>query len=183
MRKVLLTIVVVLAVSFVLVAQSGRRKDPVPVPTPTPEEKPVGTKPKSADPQAAPVTAEKNEEYRCTEDGTLAHMIDDGIKRGFEPKDVDTRAEVTFRPEPKYTEQARRMGVQGIVVLKLLLISEGTIDRVFVVRPLPFGLTENAIRAACAVKFKPAIKEGEKVDQWVTIEYGFSLTRSSIYGP
>jgi len=183
MRKALLTIVVILGASSVLVAQSGRRKDPVPVPTPTPEEKPVGTSPKSADPKAPPVTAEKNEEYRCTEDGTLAHVIEDGVTRGFQPKQVDTQAEITSRPEPKYTEQARRMGVQGVVVLKLLLMSEGNVDRIFVVRPLPFGLTESAIRAACAVKFKPAIKEGEKVDQWVTVEYGFSLTKSSIYGP
>jgi TonB family protein len=183
MRKALLTIIAILGASSVLVAQSGRRKDPVPVSTPTPEEKPIGTNPKSADPKAPPVTAEKNEEYRCTEDGTLAHIIDEGVKRGFQPKDVDTQAEVTFRPEAKYTEQARKMGVQGVVVLKLLLMPDGKIDRVFVVRPLPFGLTESAIRAACAVKFKPAIKEGEKVDQWFTIEYGFSLTKSSIYGP
>ena len=100
MRNVLLIIVVILGAASVLVAQSGRRKDPVPVPTPTPEEKPVGTNPKSVDPKAPPVTAEKNEEYRCTEDGTLAHVIDDGVKRGFQPKEVDTQAEITFRPEP-----------------------------------------------------------------------------------
>lgn len=75
------------------------------------------------------------------------------------------------------------MGVQGAVVLKVLLASNGKLDRVRVVRRLPFGLTENAIRAACEIKFKPAMKAGKEVSQWVTLEYGFSLANSSILGP
>jgi TonB family protein len=75
------------------------------------------------------------------------------------------------------------MGVQGVVILKVLLGENGGLDRVRVVRRLPFGLTENAIRAACEIKFKPAIKAGKEVSQWVTLEYGFSLANSSILGP
>jgi protein TonB len=142
-------------------------------PTPTPVE-----------PKAPPVTALKNEDYGCTNDGTLAHLIDDpAAVKGYQAKEVDTRAEITERPDPRYTEEARRAGVQGRVVVKVLLRANGTIDRIRVVRRLPYGLTESAIRAACGIKFKPAIKGGEKVPQWVTVEYGFMLSRSSIYGP
>lgn len=184
MLKILaLTTAVIISVSSVLVAQSGRRKTPIAAPAPSPEALPNEPEPKASDPKAPAVTAEKNQEYGCTDDGTLAHILDDGITRGFQPKEVDTRVEILARPEPKYTEEARRIGVQGIVILKLLLTSEGKIDRVRVVRRLPYGLTENAIRAACAVKFKPAIKDGVEVDQWVDIEYGFSLAKSSIFGP
>ena len=93
------------------------------------------------------------------------------------------KAQVTDRPEPKYPRDARRVGVQGLVVLKLLALPDGKIDRVRVVRRLPFGLTENAILAACEIKFKPAMKAGQPVAQWITVEYGFRLAESSIFGP
>jgi hypothetical protein len=50
-----------------------------------------------------------------------------------------------------------------------------------VVRRLPYGLTENAIRVACKIKFKPAMKDGVQVSQWLNVEYAFRLADSSIY--
>ena len=129
------------------------------------------------------MTAEKDQDYSCTSDGTLAHLLDQGNVQGFTPKEVDTKAEITSKPDPTYTREARRMGVQGIVVLKVLLLPDGKLDRVRVVRKLPFGLTENAIFAACQIKFKPAIKEGKEVPQWATLQYGFRIANSSIFGP
>jgi periplasmic protein TonB len=163
-------------------AQSGRRTVPVatPAPTPTPEAKPSPT---PSLPSGSPVTAEKDEDYRCTDDGTLAHLLDQDQAIGYSPKEVDVKAEVTAKPEPGYTREARRAGVQGVVVLKVLLLGEGKLDRVRVVRRLPYGLTENAIRAACEIRFKPALKGGQPVSQWVTLEYGFRLANSSIFGP
>lgn len=162
-------------------AQSGRRAKPaVATATPTPEEKPS---PAPSLPSRSQVTAEKDQDYRCTDDGTLAHLLDHDQVAGYSPKEVDVKAEVTSRPEPDYTREARRVGVQGVVVLKVLLTGDGKIDRVRVVRRLPYGLTENAIRAACEIKFKPAMKGGQPVSQWVAIEYGFRLANSSIFGP
>jgi periplasmic protein TonB len=161
-------------------AQSGRRTVPVPTPapTPTPEAKPSPT----PSLPSGQVTAEKDQDYRCTDDGTLAHLLDQDVA-GYSPKEVDVKAEITAKPDPGYTREARRVGVQGDVVLKLLLRDDGKLDRVRVVRRLPYGLTENAIRAACGVKFKPAIKAGQPVSQWVTVQYGFRLADSSIFGP
>ena len=177
MRSALILILIFGTVAF---AQSGRRARPAPTPqpTPTPEVKPS--------PPALPseqVTAEKDQDYRCTSDGSLAHLLDPPEVAGFMPKEVDVKAEILSRPEPGYTREARRAGMQGNVVLKLLLLANGKIDRVRVVRRVPFGLTENAIRAACGIKFKPAIKAGAEVSQWVTLEYAFRLANSSIFGP
>jgi periplasmic protein TonB len=163
-------------------AQSGRRTiaPPAPTPAPTPEAKPSPT------PSLAPrsqVTAEKDQDYSCTDDGTLAHLLDQANVGGFTAKEVDVKAEVLERPNPDYTREARRVGVQGMVVLKVLLRPDGKIDRVRVVRRLPYGLTENAIRAACQIKFKPAIKAGQPVSQWIVAEYAFRLANSSIFGP
>jgi TonB family protein len=129
------------------------------------------------------VTADKDQDYRCTEDGTLAHLLDPPKVTAFTIKEVDAKAEITARAEPKYTRDARRIGVEGLVVLKLLALPDGKIDRIRVVRRLPYGLTENAILAACEIKFKPAMKAGQPVAQWMQLEYVFRLAESSIFGP
>ena len=177
MRSALILILIFGTVAF---AQSGRRAKPAPAPTPTPtpEAKTTTTAPPSEQ-----VTAERDQDYRCTSDGSLAHLLDPPEVAGFSPKEVDVKAEILKRPEPGYTREARRAGVQGNVVLRVLLLANGKIDRVRVVRPGPYGLTENAIRAACEIKFKPAIKAGKEVSEWVQLEYAFRLANSSIYGP
>jgi protein TonB len=163
-------------------AQSGRRTVPVatPAPTPTPEAKPSPT---PSLPSREMVTAEKDQDYRCSDDGTLAHLLDSDQAAGYEAKEVDVKAEITAKPLPGYTREARRAAVQGVVVLKVLLLGDGKLDRVRVVRRLPYGLTENAIRVACEIKFKPAMKAGQPVAQWVTLQYAFRLAESSIFGP
>ena len=163
-------------------AQSGRRNKTAPPPVPTPSAQPSPS-PTPSLPANSQVTAEKNKDYSCTDDGTLAQLLEESSVVAYSVKEVDTKAEITARPEPGYTREARRMGVQGVVTLRLLLLPNGKIDRIKVVRALPFGLTENALRAACEVKFKPAIKAGNPVAQWVTIQYGFQLANSSIFGP
>ena len=178
MRSALILILICGTFAF---AQSGRRARPAaPTPTPTPEEKPSPTP--SAPPREQ-VTAERDQDYSCTSDGSLAHLLDPPEVAGFTPKEVDVKAEITARPEPVYTREARRAAIQGNVVLKVLLLANGKIDRIRVVRRVPYGLTENAIRAACEIKFKPAMKAGKEVSQWVTLEYAFRLANSSILGP
>ena len=179
MKVVLIVILVFVTTTF---AQSGRRKIAVPTPTPvpTPEEKPSPT---SSLPPRVQVTAERGQDYSCTSDGTLAHLLDPPEVAGFSDKEVDVKAEITAKPLPGYTREARRAGVEGQVILKVLLLANGKLDRVRVVRRLPLGLTENAIHAACEIKFKPAMKAGKEVSQWVTVQYAFRLTSSSIYGP
>ena len=90
---------------------------------------------------------------------------------------------MTAKPKPSYTKEARRIGVQGFVTLRVLLSASGKISRVRVVKGLRAGLTENAIRAACKMEFKPAIKDGQRVSQWITAEYIFRLADSSIFAP
>ena len=178
--KVALTLILIFGTSAFV--QSGRRKNPSPAPAPevTPSPSPTPSLPASSQ-----VTAEKNEDYRCTDDGTLARILDGHDVVAFSPKEVDTKAEITAKPNPMYTREARRVGAQGLVTLKVLLLPNGTLDRVRVIKGIPYsyGLNENAIRAACKVEFKPAIKDGKPVPQWVTLEYTFRLANSSIFGP
>src|SRR5215510_2888423 len=140
MRTALILILIFGTLAF---AQSGRRARPAaPTPTPTPEEKPSPTP--SAPPREQ-VTAERDQDYRCTSDGSLAHLLDPPEVAGFAPKEVDVKAEITARPEPGYPREGPRVGNQGHVVPKVPAVANGKIDRIRVVRRVPYGLTENAI--------------------------------------
>lgn len=181
-----IALVAIVVLSSLAYSQSGRRvretRDPVPPSVPEVNE----PKPKpAAQEEPPPVTAEKNQDYRCTEDGSLARIlettpIDELV---VSAKEVDVRAVITAKPKPSYTKEARRKGVQGFVTLKVLLSARAKIARVRVVKGLPAGLTENAIRAACKIEFKPAVKASQPVAQWLTAEYVFRLADSSIFAP
>jgi protein TonB len=181
-----IALVAIFVFSSFAYSQSGRRAKETIAPVPPPAQEVNEPKPKpTSQKEPPPVTAEKNQDYRCTEDGSLGRILEtDPIDElVVSPKAVDVRAVITAKPKPSYTKEARRNGVQGFVTLKVLLSARGKIARVRVVKGLPAGLTENAIRAACKMEFKPAIKDGQPVAQWLTAEYVFRLADSSIFTP
>jgi TonB family protein len=182
--KKLFSLLVIIMLSALVSAQSGRRSREITVPVaqPPPVEE-AAPQPNPAPAPAAPATAERNQDYRCTEDGSLERILDPEVGEVLSSKKVDTRLVITAKPQPSYTKEARRLGVQGFVELKTLLAPDSKVARVRVVKGLPAGLTENAIRAACKMKFKPALKDGQPVAQWVTAEYVFRLADSSIFSP
>ncbi len=183
--KKFLPFALVLFLSVIINAQSGRRAKQIVVPvSPPPAEAtaPASTAPQNPTPE---VTAEPNQDYRCTEDGSLDRILErsEAEPKVFSSRDVDARATILSRPQPTYTKEARRNGVQGFVVLKALLSAEARVDQIRIIKRLPAGLTENAIRVACKIKFKPAMKNGQPVSQLVTVEYVFRLAHSSIFAP
>lgn len=175
----------ILVFSSVGYSQSGRRARDIKVPGPSPAPEATEAKPKPEPIEPPPVTAEKDQDYRCSEDGSLARILekDDVGELVVSPKDVDTRVVITAKPKPTYTREARRDGVQGFVTLKVLLSARGKIARIRILKGLPAGLTENAIRAACKIEFKPATKGGQAVAVWLNVEYVFRLADSSIFSP
>jgi len=90
-------------------------------------------------------------------------------------KQVDTKARLVKKPEPAYTEKARRAQITGTVILKCIFASDGTVKNIRVVSGLPYGLTERAIEAARKIKFIPAMKDGKNVSMWMQLEYNFNL--------
>lgn len=168
----------VLILTASVYAQSGRRGTTIVVPVPPPEV----VEPKATVPAgSAPVSAQKNEDYRCTDDGSLAVILPTEAEEEVAKEKPDTPAQILSKPTPSYTKEARRLGVQGQVILKVLLSSQARISRIRVHRGLPAGLTENAIHAACKIKFKPALKNGVAVSRWVTVEYAFRVSQPSIF--
>src|ERR1043165_216050 len=93
----------------------------------------------------------------------------------FTGKDVTTKARLISKPEPQYTEDARKNQITGTEVLKVAFASSGQVTNIRTVSGLPYGLTERAIAAARQIKFAPATKDGHQVSMWMQLEYTFNL--------
>jgi TonB family protein len=84
-------------------------------------------------------------------------------------------AEILSKPTPAYTEEARRMRVEGEVLLEVILEASGHIRVVRVVRGLGHGLDESAVRAAEQINFKPAMRDGQPADSSAVLHIIFQL--------
>ena len=78
---------------------------------------------------------------------------------------------------PKYTAEAMRAKVQGVVWLDAVVLADGTVGDVQVTKSLDpvFGLDAEAIKAARQWRFVPGTRFGEPVAVLVTIELTFTL--------
>jgi TonB family protein len=95
--------------------------------------------------------------------------------RPFRQSEVTKKAVITFKPEPGFTEWARRFNVTGVVRLRAILHSSGEMRNISVVKTLPHGLTGKSLAAARQMRFEPAQKDGRAVSQYVVLEYNFNI--------
>jgi TonB family protein len=93
----------------------------------------------------------------------------------FSPKEVMQKARVLQKPEPQYTEAARKAGVTGTVALRATFSANGQVEHILVLKALGYGLTTQAVQAARRVEFNPAMKDGRPVSTYVQFEYNFNL--------
>ena len=93
----------------------------------------------------------------------------------YKGSEVDTKARLVSKPEPVYTEAAKKRGIVGTVILKVVFSASGKVTNIRVVQGMPHGLTERAIVAARQLKFIPATREGKYVSLWMQLEYNFNL--------
>lgn len=87
--------------------------------------------------------------------------------------------EILSKPDPVYTEAARKLGLQGEIVLSVIFTASGSLRVVRVVEGLGHGLDEAACHAAEAIRFKPAQRGGKPVDFPATLRVVFQLAGSS----
>jgi TonB family protein len=79
------------------------------------------------------------------------------------------------KPNPVYSEEARRLGLEGEVLIDVVFPASGAVRVVRVTKGLGHGLDEAAIRAARQIRFKPALQQGKPVDFPATVHIVFQL--------
>src|SRR5215472_16755818 len=86
-----------------------------------------------------------------------------------------TPVEITFKPNPVYTQEAPDMKLEGEVLLEVGFSANGTLHVNRVVKGLGHGLDEAAIAAANKIRFKPALRYGQPVDSTAVVHVMFQL--------
>ena len=76
---------------------------------------------------------------------------------------------------PEFTDDARRQGIEGDVVLEIVVRADGRVGDVRVVQGLGGGLNRNAIAAVKQWQFSPARRHGVPVDVMVEVAVAFTL--------
>ncbi len=86
-----------------------------------------------------------------------------------------TPAEILAKPTPVYTAEAKKLRIEGEVLLEVVFESSGKLRVVRVVRGLGHGLDEAAIHAAEQIRFKPAVRDGQPADSNGVLHVVFQL--------
>jgi TonB family protein len=110
----------------------------------------------------------------CGSGGSQGNNLEDP-DRIYPLRQVTERARVLLKPEPQYTEAARRNAITGSVVLRVVFSRTGEVTNIRAIQALPFGLTERAITAARLIRFRPATRDGRPVNVYMQLEYNFNL--------
>lgn len=84
-------------------------------------------------------------------------------------------ATLLSKVEPLPTEISVKARVQGVVSIRASVDENGDVIGREVVKGLPFGLTEQALKAIRDWKFTPAMRDGQAVPSSVCLETTFSL--------
>ena len=96
-----------------------------------------------------------------------------------------TPLKITKKLSPTYTDEARKAGVEGTVILKVIFLSTGNIGKITYVEPagqgilkdplLKYGLVDKAIEAAKRIEFEPATRDGVPIAVVKMVAYNFTL--------
>jgi TonB family protein len=86
-----------------------------------------------------------------------------------------TPPKAVYSPDPEYSEQARKAGLQGACLLSLTVQSDGTPTDIQVTKSLGMGLDEKSIEAIRNWRFEPARRDGIAIPGKITIETTFHL--------
>ncbi|HWA93600.1 MAG TPA: TonB family protein [Terracidiphilus sp.] len=90
-------------------------------------------------------------------------------------KPQSTNLEVLSKPPVRYTAEAKQLGVQGDVILRVTFTANGRVLVHGIVHGLGHGLDQEAERVAEQIRFKPATRDGRAVDLTTNITITFQL--------
>ena len=95
----------------------------------------------------------------------------------YRPGSGVTLPELVREVKPNYTNDAMRAKVQGVVVVECVVLPDGTVTDVKIIKSLDkvFGLDDEAVKTARQWRFSPGRRLGQPVAVVIQIELSFIL--------
>jgi protein TonB len=79
---------------------------------------------------------------------------------------VRTTPQLIFKPEPTYTADAKAAHIEGQVMVRIKVSSNGTVTVLGVQKGLGHGLDQSALQSAQGCRFKPAVDANGNPTDW-----------------
>ena len=79
-----------------------------------------------------------------------------------------------------YADRARRAGLEGEILLKIVVTAEGSVDKVRVLRRLGSSLDEEAASTVRQWWFSPASRQGTPVAVIVAVDFSFGSANCEV---
>lgn len=100
------------------------------------------------------------------------------IATTIDPLPIDptiTPMKILTKPTPRYTDKARSDNISGTITMALFFAETGRITHALILKGLGSGLNSEALRAAYAITFEPAKKDGKPFSQIKIVTYNFTI--------
>lgn len=140
------------------------------------------TPPKEEAKPAVPIEAESEEEVEAqtiaeTEFEEVYTTPEDAVEAPIvEFYALEEYPEPKYNPQPTYPRFAREKEWEGKVIVRVLLRTDGTVERAELKSPSPYETLNNAaLEKAREWTFTPAKQRGRPVRVWVNIPFTFTL--------
>lgn len=76
---------------------------------------------------------------------------------------------------PNYTDDGRRLHIEGSVIVRVVVNANGSMAEAKVIRGLGYGLDEKALESLRASKFSAAVRNGIPVQESIDVAVNFRL--------
>src|SRR5262249_11831870 len=119
----------------------------------------VACSPASRDEESAPRRPEANAAKPDESDSLVAY---------------DKEPELVSMAQPEYPDAAREQHIQGVVLVRVLVGTDGLVKHALVIRSVPM-LDPGALRAAQSAVFRPGTLKGRPVEVWMVVPIEYSL--------
>jgi TonB family protein len=97
------------------------------------------------------------------------------VKASLTSGPASAPVQIFSKPNPEYTEEGRRLKIDGEVRLEVLFSTSGQVHVVRILQGLGHGLDEEAVKVAQQIRFKPASHQGQPVDSTAVVRIIFQL--------
>ncbi len=113
---------------------------------------------------------------KCANDDSPRTVIVDGVAEPlYKPGRGVTFPQPIYKPDPEFSDEARRRKFEGVVTLSAIVTSKGDTTEIKVTQGPGYGLDEKALGAVRQWKFRPATKDGKPVSVELNIQVAFRL--------